>query len=546
MRIPLSPPPGIDSDDTTFAAEGRWADGSNVRFSNGMAQTIRGQVVAFALSSGSACMAIGSYKDSTGASYVAYGTTSTLSVGVGIAAPADITPVGLPGSWSQWSLQPYGTTLLACPGSPGNSVFGTIYQYTGSGVATEITQAPDNIIAMLVTNERQVLAFGCNQVASPFTFNRMCIRGSDLEDPTNWTPSSANNSFEHVLDGPGAIVAARKIGSYVAVWTDTALYLGQFLGDPLQTYRFDLVAEGAGLIAFNAVAIYQQTAYWVGPDLRLKSWSPGSLPIDIPCPIQKDFTDNLDRGRQGFCILSILPSRGEIWIHYPDTRDTILNNRCTRYIAYCADESAMAQRPVWFRGAMNINAVLDSTTLTPILGSYDAGAYLASSGLNIRVQEHGTVATAGVSLNWFIQSADQYIGSAETRMLIRGMVPDFKDQVGNVTLTLFLRNRPQSASVTKGPYTIATTDTKKDFRASGNDRLGQVLRRGHRLLRPARQVRVRRGATGRQMIPVQWVDITHGARIRKGARSPLLHGSSISTRSSTRTGRASSPVPRRL
>src|SRR5687767_170938 len=42
MLIPLSPPPGLNSDDTTFAAAGRWADGNNVRFRDGVARTIGG------------------------------------------------------------------------------------------------------------------------------------------------------------------------------------------------------------------------------------------------------------------------------------------------------------------------------------------------------------------------------------------------------------------------------------------------------------------------------------------------------------------------
>jgi hypothetical protein len=460
MKTALSPPPGLDSDDTTFSAQGRWADGSNVRFSNGAPQTIRGQATLLTIPIGTVCVALQTFKSASGETFIAYGLDSALLSGDDLASPSDVTPTGLGIGIIAWSLQAYGSTLLASPRG------GTLYQHTaGGGTATEITQAPDQITCMLVTSERQVLALGCNEEVST-NFNGMCVRGSDLEDPTDWTTSSTNNAFEHILEGPGSIIGARKIGSYVAVWTDTALYQGQYIGDPSQTYRFDLVSEGAGLIGINAVAIYQQAAYWLGPDLRLKSWSPGSLPVDVPCPIQKDFTDNIDRTKQATCILSVLPAHGEIWIHYPDTRDLIIGNRCTRYLAYSADESAMAQRPVWFRGKINVNAVLDSTTLTPILGSYDAGAYLASSGLGIRVLGHGTTAL-GSALNWFIQSADQYIGNGGQRMMIRGIVPDIKDQIGDVSLTLFVRDRPQSTAVTKGPYTLTTTTMKKDFRASG-------------------------------------------------------------------------------
>src|SRR3954467_4258448 len=42
MLKALSPPPGINSDDTTFDAQGRWADGNNVRFYNDKPQPIGG------------------------------------------------------------------------------------------------------------------------------------------------------------------------------------------------------------------------------------------------------------------------------------------------------------------------------------------------------------------------------------------------------------------------------------------------------------------------------------------------------------------------
>ena len=42
MRIPLEAPAGLVGDDTRLAAEGRWADGSNVRFRLGRPQVIGG------------------------------------------------------------------------------------------------------------------------------------------------------------------------------------------------------------------------------------------------------------------------------------------------------------------------------------------------------------------------------------------------------------------------------------------------------------------------------------------------------------------------
>ena len=42
MRVPLRIPPGLNADDTTYSAAGRWADCNCVRFDRDLPQTIGG------------------------------------------------------------------------------------------------------------------------------------------------------------------------------------------------------------------------------------------------------------------------------------------------------------------------------------------------------------------------------------------------------------------------------------------------------------------------------------------------------------------------
>jgi hypothetical protein len=44
MYIPLSPPPGFNEDDSTFAAPGQWKTGDGFRFVKGKPETIGGAV----------------------------------------------------------------------------------------------------------------------------------------------------------------------------------------------------------------------------------------------------------------------------------------------------------------------------------------------------------------------------------------------------------------------------------------------------------------------------------------------------------------------
>lgn len=455
MLVPFSPPPGLFSDDTTFSAEGRWADGNNVRFWEGKAQPVGAMVLDSGFSGFTPTgtpRAI--FYTSTSDGRKILGTSSKL-----YDQSLDISPAGLGTGYTAWALASFGTTLLAVP------VGGKLYKSASPlAQATLVTQAPVQINWMLVTPERQALAFGCNEEVSG-TFNGRCIRGSDLEDFTNWTTTSADNVFEHILDGADDIVTAAMVGNYVAVWTTNELWMGQFIGDPGQTYRFDKIADAAGVVAPNAVAVVNGRAYWIGPDCRLRVWQPGALVQIIPCPIFNDFNNNLDRNSPNRIIVTHLTRYSELWIWYPDKRDSTGEN--TRYLAYCLGESLAAQQPIWFRGQLARTAVLDSLTVQAFVNAEQgvvSSTVSSDAAGHLYINERGT---AGAITGWYIQSADKYIEEGQRRVMIRGVRPDFQAQSGVIAMTLNVRGYPQDTPVAKGPYTLATGAKKKDFRASG-------------------------------------------------------------------------------
>lgn len=451
--VPFSPPPGLNSDDTTFSAEGRWADGNNVRFWQGKPQVIGGFSAAVTLGSGTRCNAIATFRIADGTTKWVFGTVSVLYGGDAGSAPSLITPVGLASGISSWSMAAWGATLLVCPQRSGTG--DTLYQWTPGTAAAVVTQAPDQITYMLVTPERQVLALGCNEEVSG-TFNGRCIRGCDLEDLTDWTTTATNNAFEHILDGSGRIVAGRMVGSYVAIWTDKDVWLGQFIGDPSQTYRFDRAADNCGLSGPNAVTVVDGAAFWVTPQLTIYTWSPGSPPAQVPCPVHKQFVDNMSipipTTTPHTTIVALDPNYQEIWIFYPHQ-----SSQNSRYIAFSLKDGS------WFRGDLARTAVLEGQSYRAAVSSW--APYLAANGLAIYVQEDG--ATAVVPFNWHIQSADQYLDQGERRVLVKRFIPDLEDQVGSVTLTLSSKRFPQSTATTHTAQTLTTATTKKDFRVSG-------------------------------------------------------------------------------
>ena len=473
MRIPFLPPPGIVSDDTTFSSEGRYADGSNVRFWNGRPQTIGGWSTYVRTALTGVCRSMLSWVDTSGhTNSIVFGTHSKLQVFSG-GGLYDITPSGLAAglvdnaggsgygasTYSRggygtaatsgfylrtWSLANWGNNVVA------NPLGGTLYYWNGNtgSLATSVATAPAAINSILVTPERQVLAFGCNEETSG-TFNAMCIRGSDLEDYTDWTTTATNNAFEHILEGSGRIVTARMFGSFVAVWTENSVYLGQFLGDPGQTYRFDLVAKNCGLIGQNAVTVVNQVAYWITPDGQFYSWALGGPPQPIRCPIRSDFRNNLDLAQATKIVCTGNGAYNEVWWFYPDARD---GNENSRYVAFSTTDGT------WFRGQMARTAATDSGAVPyPLMVTPDGVVY---------AHENGNSAD-GAALSYFIETADQYLDEAQNWLMIRGIWPDFEDQQGAVNVTIDVRPYPQATATTKGPYSLSPGTQRRDFLATG-------------------------------------------------------------------------------
>jgi hypothetical protein len=445
--IPFAPPPGLFTDDTEFSSDGKWIEGSNVRSFRGRMQPIGGWLRRIASTVAGTGRRILEWRSSAGTTYVAYATTSGLYIETA-STLYDITPGGGTVSTTAWSLQTYGDILLA--NFPGNPLYQ--WQLNTAVDATEVTQSPDNITAILVTPERQVLALGCNEEVSG-TFNGMCIRGSDIEDITDWTSLTTNNAFEHILEGSGKIITGRMVGPYVAVWTDRDLFVGQFIGDPSQTYRFEKVGQQCGCIGLSAVTVVDQTAYWIAPDLQFYAWTPGAPPKVMDCPVIGYFQGNLNTTKSihSRSYAAYVAKFGEVWFVYPT--GTSSTAQPGAYISFSTLDGK------WSKGELARRAMHQGINNVIAIDS-------AGNLLNCETGSYGD-STSAVTLSWSLESADYYLNNAQDRVMMRSVWPDFEDQAGNISLVLKTREYPQGAEVTQPTLTLTTSTTKKNFRASG-------------------------------------------------------------------------------
>ena len=566
-RVVLELPPGLNNDDTTFSAAGRWADGSNVRFWRGRAQVINGWEALTTTALTGICRKVFGWTDNAAVLNVAAGTHSALqlyqggalyditpfgpvtqlgpnpltvtnsspvvtvahpnhglitgdSVTIsGAVAVATITPNGtftitvvdansytytftsnannnatgggnavvvipqkpLPagnidgtggagygtGTWSTgtysspstvdyfprtWSMAAWGQNLIANPRGGG------IYTWTNNTAnrAIAVANAPSQVTYALVASKRQLFALGCNAEAFPYAFDPLIIRHSSIGNNTEWNTAASTTAREYRLPGGGRIVCGAVVGDNLLIWTSEALFVGTFVGSLGQPWRFDKVGDQCGIIGPNAFAINGQQAMWVGPNLQFYAYTLGGQPTLIPCPIQDDFADNMAPAQTDKITLSSVSFFDEVRIDYPDGRDGVENSR---YLAAHIPTLLNSPENAWYRGIMARTAFVDTP---PSPNAFPIGVDPAGV---IYWHEKGQTANGG-PISWFIETADNYLDPALT-MQVRGIWPDFKDQVGAIDVSIATRFYPQDVEVMTSGQIMAPNANKSDVRATG-------------------------------------------------------------------------------
>jgi hypothetical protein len=470
MNFPFQPPTGMTSDDTLFEAEARWTNGSWVRFYNdnwqvkggwerlvlntlpGICRATHGWsnsagilTIAFGHHLGLHYWQSGIFADITPAGFVAGQTDGTGGSGYGTGAYG----AGVYGAPSlaenfplTWSLDNYGGDLMANPRGR------TIYRWdqNPANKATPLPNAPANVTYMCVNQQRQVMAFGCNEEVSG-AFNPLAIRFSDIEDYTAWTTLPSNNAGEVIIESGGRIVCARIMGDYCLVWTQTDLFLGTFLGSPGQTWKFERIGSHCGAISPGAPIVRGQHSVWIAPDRMFWELTLGGEPTPLVCPIRAMFADHVSQGQDDKIVGGTVTTFSEAVWFWPDARD---GSECSRALTLSANG--------WSRDVLARSAFMDTGPALNPVGVAPTG--------EIYWHEKGNTAD-GQTLTAFLESSCFYLSEADGGVLVNGLWPDFKGQVGPVNLTLFTRRYPQDYERTKGPWVLQPNQSKRSFRVAG-------------------------------------------------------------------------------
>ena len=341
---------------------------------------------------------------------------------------------------------------------------------------------------MLVsTPDRHLVFFGTETtVGTSSTKDDMFIRFSDQENIDSidsYTVTAENTAGTQRLSDGSRIMGAIKGRDAIYIWTDTALFLMQFVGAPF-TFSFQQVGTNCGLIGKNACIEVDGKAYWMSEngfftyDGQLKS---------LPCLVEDFVYDNLNSTSRDLINAGLNNLFGEIsWFYCSSASNTV-----NKVVTYNYLDSS-AKRMIWTTGSLARTAWEDSALFDrPHATFYDPSSNASydvvgnTDGCTIYYnQETGTdqvnaggavtavlatISSGDFDITQRRSNTGQTVGTPDIRgdgefiMRISRFIPDFIDQTGTTAIKFKTRLYPNSSETTTS-FTCDSTTTKKDVR----------------------------------------------------------------------------------
>ena len=392
-----------------------------------------------------------------------------------------------------WVLDNYGTKLIALIYNGKCFEWDAAPSNATSIRATLLANAPTASRHVLVsTPDRHLVFFGTETtIGDTSTQDDMYIRFSDQEniDGTNAYTVRANNTAgtQRLADG-SRIVGAVRGRDAIYVWTDTALFLMKFVGQPF-TFSFEQVGTNCGLLGKNACIEVDGTAYWMSEngffayDGQLSS---------LPCLVE-DYVYSTDTGpginttSRDLVNCGLNNLFGEIsWFYCQSGSDVV-----DRVVTYNYLDSTL-KRPIWTTGSLARASWADSSVFSKphathysasVDSSYDVTGN--TDGTTIYYEQEtgtdqidgegtitavlGTITSGDFDITQKKSTTGSSVGMPDLRgdgefiMRISRFIPDFISQTGNTQVSFVTKNYPNSSGTTTN-YSVDSSTTKKDTR----------------------------------------------------------------------------------
>ena len=390
-----------------------------------------------------------------------------------------------------WGTGSWGTGTWGTPRAPGSglSLVSRVWQFDNYGEdvvcqiangavyywelslgtsarAIVLSGAPTkNTYALLSTPDRHLVCFGTETtIGDPTTQEPMFVRFSNQEDITSFVESATNTAGGQRLSDGSRIVTAIRSRGQILIFTDISLHGMQYIGPPY-TFGFQQLSANSGCIGPHAALDVNGVAFWMGTDaFYVFDGTVKNLACTVQDYVFKDM--NLVQGFKNF--IGLNSQFNEVtWWYCSFTSD---------YIDRCVTFNYLEN--VWSIGTMARTAWINASAFEKPLGTQyletsTAGTISTIYGLTagrttVYNQETGTDAD-GVALAANIKSGYFDIGDGDDMLYMKRFIPDFKNQVGDLTVHLLLRAFPQATASPSSldPYVITPSTEKVDTRARG-------------------------------------------------------------------------------
>ena len=344
--LPVTPPAGVVTNGTDYANKGRWVDGNLVRFENGFLKPIGGWSKLKTTALDGEPIGMYAYKDNLGASILAVGTRQKVYVlydnawtditPVGFVSDADNDPLGygayhydvedygdarsesgLPLDSGHFSFDNWGEDLIFCFSGDGK-----IYKWrpvsggTADTIATVVTNAPTGCQAIMVTNERHLVAIGSGG-------DPRKVAWSDREDRNNWTSKATNTAGDVQIPTGGRALLAVKYQNDTIVFSDTGIDRMSYVGSP---FIYGITAAGANCKAVSRRSIVQTGNFlaWMGEN---SFFVYDGVVREIPCDVHDYVYDQLNVPGRKACWGGHNSNFNEIWWGFPSGEGQYLANK---------------------------------------------------------------------------------------------------------------------------------------------------------------------------------------------------------------------------
>ena len=357
-------------------------------------------------------------------------------------------------------------------------VQGPIYLYDASTLssrATAISGAPTkSTFALVSTPDRHLVCLGTEStIGTPSSQDPMFVRFSNQEDINSFVESATNTAGgQRLTDGTFIISAIRSRGQ-ILIFTNGALHGMQYVGPPY-TFSFQQLGANCDCAGPHAAVDVNGVAYWMGINAF---YAFDGTVKKLACTVQDYvFKDIAFREANKFHA-GVNSQFNEVTWWYC-SEDAVFPDRFVTY-NYLENVWSVGSMPrtAWNDiGTYNFpvaSEYLPDSTQTPVDGTIyglTAGRgviYLQEVGVDGVDADAQTVIQTPISS--YIKSGYFDIGDGDQVMYMKRFIPDFKNQVGDLTVHLLLRYYPQETANPSSldPYVIEPNTNKVDTRARG-------------------------------------------------------------------------------